>query len=417
MEARHCPPIQLAPRILSIRIALRIFLGLGLLAPLSYTSAQPPRFARQAAQPQFQATTEHFIVTAADATLARRVGKEAERFRKELAMEWLGTELGPWEDRCPIIVELGMHAGGETSFAFIDDGSGQSRPVSWQMKIFGPPDRLLDAVLPHEITHTIFATHFGRPLPRWADEGACTTVEHESERSKNHQMLIDFLTAQPSRGIPFNRMFTMKNYPHDILPLYAQGYSVAKFLILQKGRRYFLDYVAAGMSAEAPNRELQAWDSATEKFYGYRNLSDLQLAWKDWVSDGSAQVAETQIGRVNDIPVSTKTEIERPAPLVLASNQPASINSPSPVQPANFTEIIDSRPKSKPNSASGSWYARQANRDTERVAANRESLSAIANGKLSAVEVQSAPAPTQETEPCGGVCSDSSKFAPATIWR
>jgi hypothetical protein len=128
-----------------------------------------------------------------------------------------------------------MDAGGETSFAFLVDEQGNGTPVDWDMKIFGPHDRLLDAVLPHEITHTIFATHFGRPLPRWADEGACTTVEHVSERDKNHQMLIRFLTAKPSRGIPFNRMFTLKNYPHDILPLYAQGYSLAKFLIFQTG--------------------------------------------------------------------------------------------------------------------------------------------------------------------------------------
>ena len=42
--------------------------------------------------------------------------------------------------------------------------------------------RILDSVLPHEITHTIFATHFGQPLPRWADEGACTTVDGRPTR-------------------------------------------------------------------------------------------------------------------------------------------------------------------------------------------------------------------------------------------
>jgi hypothetical protein len=156
------------------------------------------------------------------------------------------------------------------------------------MKIFGSPERLLDAVLPHEITHTIFATHFGRPLPRWADEGACTTVEHISERSKNHNMLINFLGGTPSRGIPFNRMFTMKNYPHDILPLYAQGYSLAKFLIGQKGRRHFLDYLSTGMSIEQPGIELQAWDTATDRHYGYKDLSELQLAWMDWVRSGAS---------------------------------------------------------------------------------------------------------------------------------
>jgi hypothetical protein len=157
------------------------------------------------------------------------------------------------------------------------------------MKIFGTPERLLDSVLPHEVTHTIFATHFRRPLPRWADEGACTTVEHNVEKKKNHGMLIQFLTSQPSRGIPFNRMFTMKDYPRDILPLYAQGFSVAKFLIMEKGRRHFLDYVQAGMDLEQRGRELNAWNQVTKQYYGYESLSDLQVNWERWVAQGSLE--------------------------------------------------------------------------------------------------------------------------------
>ena len=90
--------------------------------------------------------------------------------------------------------------------------------------------RILDSVLPHEVTHTIFATHFRRPLPRWADEGACTTVEHHSERQKQQMFLIDFLHT--GRGIAFNQMFAMKEYPQDVMPLYSQGYSLARYLVV-----------------------------------------------------------------------------------------------------------------------------------------------------------------------------------------
>ncbi len=232
-------------------------------------------------------SSKNFQVYAADPVMANRVAEQAEYYRKKLAIEWLGHELPDWSQPCPIQVNLAMDAGGETSFAFLVDEQGNGTPVDWDMKIFGPHDRLLDAVLPHEITHTIFATHFGRPLPRWADEGACTTVEHVSERDKNHQMLIRFLTAKPSRGIPFNRMFTLKNYPHDILPLYAQGYSLAKFLIFQTGQREFLDYVAAGMEYENQMPPLAAWNRATQEHFQYQDLSELQLAWQGWVRSGS----------------------------------------------------------------------------------------------------------------------------------
>jgi hypothetical protein len=146
------------------------------------------------------------------------------------------------------------------------------------MNIQGSEERILDSVLPHEVTHTVFATHFRRPLPRWADEGACTTVEHSSERAKQDRMLISFLRT--GRGISFSQMFAMTDYPQDILPLYSQGYSLARFLIDQKGKREFLAFVGDGLNSEN-------WTSTTERHYGYKNLAALQDTWLDWVKQGS----------------------------------------------------------------------------------------------------------------------------------
>ncbi len=235
----------------------------------------------------FRSDSANFVVLAPDPAFARKVNGEAERFRRELAVDWLGQELPAWREKCPIHVSLSPHSGGETSFAFVSNGIQRAEPNGWDMKVFGTPERILDSVLPHEITHTIFATHFRQPLPRWADEGACTTVEHNAEKQKNHQMLIGFLSASPSRGIPFNRMFTLRDYPEDILPLYAQGFSVAKFLITQKGRKPFMQFLATGMELETPGQETRAWDQATQQHYGYKDLSELQVRWQRWVADGS----------------------------------------------------------------------------------------------------------------------------------
>ncbi len=100
----------------------------------------------------------------------------------------------------------------------------------FQMEVIGTPERILDSVLPHEVTHTVLATYFGRPLPRWADEGICTTVEHVSERSKHEAKLREFLSSR--RGIAMNQLFLLTEYPPDVLPMYAQGYSVCRFLIV-----------------------------------------------------------------------------------------------------------------------------------------------------------------------------------------
>lgn len=219
--------------------------------------------------------SQNFVVEAPTPELARQLCSEAERFRKELALEWLGQELPAWSDICPIRVTVGPHlgAGGATSFTFIN-----GQPRQWDMQLQGSAQRILDSVLPHEVTHTVLATHFGRPLPRWADEGAATSVEHASERSKQDRLLIEFLTTD--RGIAFNHMFAMREYPPDILPLYSQGYSLARYLIAQGGKRKFIDYVGDGMRSNN-------WTAATQKHYSMRSLSELQVTWLDWVRQGS----------------------------------------------------------------------------------------------------------------------------------
>ena len=118
--------------------------------------------------------TVNFIVEAPTETLARKIGDAAEQYRQTLAIEWTGRPLPRWSRPCPITAQVSpnLGAGGATSFVF-DRGE----VFNWTMTIQGSEERILDSVLPHEITHTIFASHFRRPLPRWADEGACTTVE------------------------------------------------------------------------------------------------------------------------------------------------------------------------------------------------------------------------------------------------
>lgn len=239
---------------------------------------------------QFQGNvyvTRNFVVQAANANLAQAVGDRAEGYRELLAVQWLGAALPAWPQPCPILVTVSNQAHGETSFLLPENGYGL--PSDWDMKIFGPTDRLLDSVLPHEITHTLFATHFKQRLPRWADEGACTTIEHASEREKIQALLLRFLSPQQRQGIPFNRMFPMRDYPADMLPLYAQGYSVAKFLIAQGGHQQFVQLIERGLQNERSLPVTVAWDQAMRETYGYQDLSDLQLDWLQWVGSGSRE--------------------------------------------------------------------------------------------------------------------------------
>jgi hypothetical protein len=215
-------------------------------------------------------TPNFTILNAPNSTLAKQFGETAERCRKELAVFWLGYELPQWSAPCPVTVKVGtLGAGGETKFVF-----NQGEVYNWNMYVQGSAESILTAVLPHEITHTIMASHFREPVPRWIDEGAATFVENLSEKQNYRRQLYRFL--QSGRGIPFNEMFRFSEYPDDQMPLYSQGFSVTEFLILQRGHRNFVGFIGAGLKNEN-------WQQAIRDYYGYENLGELQVKWNLWV--------------------------------------------------------------------------------------------------------------------------------------
>ncbi len=226
------------------------------------------------------AHSPNFIVFASTPQMAAKTSEAAERLRSELAIYWLGQELPPWPERCPIHVYSGpkMLASGITQFTYLGQRAGD-----WSMKVYGTEQRVLDSVLPHEITHTVFATHFARYqryVPRWADEGACTTVEHEDEKVKHRVHLQRYLRT--GKGLPFNTMFSLKDYPADPLPLYAQSHSVVQFLLDQAGPRNFMKFIERGIIRDE-------WEKAAQEIYQYETLGEMQLMWNNWLRDGSPQ--------------------------------------------------------------------------------------------------------------------------------
>jgi hypothetical protein len=312
-------------------------------------------FAQFGPEQQHVAHSQNFIVFANTPQFAAQVSRAAEDYRSKLASYWLGEELTPWSQRCPVhvITSPRLGAGGETRFSPIPGGVG-----NWMMQVQGTEERVLDSVLPHEITHTIFATHFApfnkhppfdKYLPRWADEGACTTVEHIEEKSKHQHFLQDFLRS--GRGIAFNKMFSLKDYPKDILPLYAQGHSVVQFLLDQGGPRKFVGFLEDGMRTGA-------WQVAMKDHYAYETIGELQTQWNRWLRDGSP---DSLVGYAPSLKGSSS-----PGSVALASTDQSALASSKPgslergTQPVNVLAQTDASPMTRFEGASyasgESWY-------------------------------------------------------------
>ncbi|MCS7465587.1 hypothetical protein NZK35_02740 [Stieleria sp. ICT_E10.1] len=308
--------------------------------------------------------TQNFLVHADTQELAEAVAQHAEKFRHELAVYWLGKPLRPWTTPCPIEVVSGPHLAAQGATTY-----NRSPVGNFQMQVIGSRERILDSVLPHEVTHTVMATHFGRPLPRWADEGICTTVEHSAERNKHEVKLREYLSNR--RGIPMNDLFRLTEYPSDMLPMYAQGYSVCRFLIEQSGPRQFIAFLEGYM-------ESSSWTANVQAHYGYDSLKQLQDQWLAWVAQGSGPVESfvSARGKASASLASSRTPRSLSGPPSPTgppspsspSLHTASLTSPSPNQlaaggrmaltgPAGTSPSVASQPGA--SDPSNSWYRRR----------------------------------------------------------
>lgn len=222
-----------------------------------------------------QYRTTNFVVHAQTAQIAQQVGQLAEQYRKEKSLEWLGLEMPTWPQPCPLHVTVSMEGpSGATSFNF-----GMGKVMGMKMEIQGPLDRLLASVLPHEITHTVFAHHFRCPVPRWADEGGSVLSEDDIERDRHDKLTRQILNQ--SQQIPLRRLFGLKEYPRQVMCLYAQGYSMADYLVKRSDRRTFLQFIGHGMH--------YGWDGAVQSFYGHKNVEELEETWLQYLRDTKGQ--------------------------------------------------------------------------------------------------------------------------------
>lgn len=217
-------------------------------------------------------STANFVASADDSVVAAQAAQIAEMKRDELAVLWFGKQFPRWSAKCPIQIKIDDSSGsGATMFRF-DNGE----VFDWNMQVKGTRHAVLNDVIPHEVNHTVFATHYRRPLPRWADEGAASTVESETGKSSRRMYLEQIYGSR--FFIPFGPLLDIKEYPNSnaaIGALYSEGASITEFLIEQKGHKQFAGFLN--------QHHANGWDSALKQSYGFNGVPDLYREWCEWV--------------------------------------------------------------------------------------------------------------------------------------
>jgi hypothetical protein len=200
--------------------------------------------------------------------LAETTARTAEELRARFSQEWLARPLPKWSSPCRIEVQPAGAAGGSTTYRF-EGGA----VTGLHMRLQGPKEKL-PHLLAHEVMHTVLATHFGRPLPRWADEGIACAAESAEYRQKLSRRLKE--AAASGELLPLRHLLDMTEYPQGsqgVLTLHAQGLSLVEFFIERGGKRKLIQFLEDAL-------ENNDWDAALKTHYDFAACDVCEKAWR-----------------------------------------------------------------------------------------------------------------------------------------
>ncbi len=117
-----------------------------------------------------------------------------------------------------------------------------------------------------------------------------------------------------SRRIPLRKLLAIKEYPSDmqnVLTLYAEGYSLADFLVQAGGKTRYLEFLNTAHE--------HGWDRAIAEHYSLKDVEELETRWNDWVMAGSPQLKipkgsqlASNTAETKNEPAKATAEFERP---------------------------------------------------------------------------------------------------------
>ena len=246
--------------------------------------------------------------------LARVVAGECEYQREQIAKQWLGQVLPNWTKPSKVVVTFGWGDGvGSTALTFADAKTGR-RLADIEIRVDGLTLESLEVILPREIAFTVLATHFGKPVPRWAGSGIARLHEPVIQQAEHDSLIRQLLNA--GRGVRLKVLFRMTDYPQDMTHFHAQVHSVCRFLLSAgHSRAALLEFVGNGMGMNDNNAD--GWDRAA-KALGYKSVDSLEDAWLSWLQKPESRLkTDSQPSRA-----SPDDQFDRIPPVKLPGSAP-----------------------------------------------------------------------------------------------
>lgn len=144
-----------------------------------------------------------------------------------------------------------------------------------EVVVYESLSKSVGGTLDHELTHAFFFYLLQSNIDLFLNEGLAQNSEY-----RRRETLRQTVYRRYSNGEfwEIDRLYGRNRYDAGLV-LYHEGFSVVDFLIARGGSLW----IAAFMDELVKTNDV---DRTLQRFYGYKNLKELQTAWREYVEDG-----------------------------------------------------------------------------------------------------------------------------------
>jgi hypothetical protein len=212
---------------------------------------------------------------------AEQVARSAEQARAALSRKWFGTPAEPWYARCAIYVHPSRLAYFKTAGLWGAVGHAQAkmegdRTFTRTIHLAAGVPLMVEASVPHEVSHLVMNDRFGGRLPRWANEGMAMLAEPDAARADRQRQLLEFRRKRALFALDV-LLEADRADETNTLEFYAQSFSVTDFLVAAQGPRTFIRFLG--------DSRRSGYEAALRQHYGIRNFADLERRWRAYAFD------------------------------------------------------------------------------------------------------------------------------------
>lgn len=201
--------------------------------------------------------------------LAEAVLAQAERYRREIALEWLGSELPRGAEFTHISVLINDQNKGLTLFC----GPGRSLPGDHRMWIDGTRQLVTGELLAHEVAHVVLNSV--RP-PIWIHEGIASRYDEPGTKGVRARIVMRWTSS--GRFPAIAPVLRAKAIAVTDWQSYVVAESLVEFLLSRGDRATLLEFAQDG--------QRDGWAAALQTHYRIGGVAQLAGLWQQWVQRG-----------------------------------------------------------------------------------------------------------------------------------